>query len=73
MDEEANEDAVVQGLRLRGIDVLTTTEAGGTAQFTINLATVPTQDVTINLSNSKPGEASLSVPSQSITIPLTEQ
>lgn len=28
VDEDANEHAVVQGLRLRGIDVLTTIEAG---------------------------------------------
>ena len=39
---------------------LTTSETGGTATFTINLSTTPTQSVTINLSNSKPGEASIS-------------
>ncbi|MFN8634998.1 MAG: Calx-beta domain-containing protein [Chloroflexota bacterium] len=41
---------------------LTTTEAGGTATFTVALATEPTAQVTIGLSSNKPGEATVSPP-----------
>ena len=40
-----------------------TTEAGGTATFTIRLATQPTADVTIPLTSSNTGEGTVGVPS----------
>ncbi|WP_199247776.1 hypothetical protein [[Phormidium] sp. ETS-05] len=38
---------------------VTTTEAGGTANFTVVLNTQPTADVTINLSGDNPAEVSI--------------
>ena len=46
---------------------LTTTRWGGTASFTVTLASRPTADVTINLSSSDPTEGTLSVPSLTFT------
>src|SRR5262245_26503318 len=46
---------------------LVTTEAGGTATFTVVLNTVPSANVTISLSSSNPSEGSPSVPSLTFT------
>ncbi|MBX7103317.1 MAG: DUF4347 domain-containing protein [Gemmataceae bacterium] len=46
---------------------LTTTEAGGTAVFSVRLRSAPAGNVTIPLSVSQPGEASLSVSSLTFT------
>ena len=46
---------------------LTTTEAGGTATFTLVLSTPPTADVTIDLSSSDPGEGTVSPTSVTFT------
>jgi hypothetical protein len=46
---------------------LTTTEAGGTAQFTVVLTSRPTADVTIGISSSAVGEGTVSVSSLTFT------
>ncbi|KYC41014.1 hypothetical protein WA1_23080 [Scytonema hofmannii PCC 7110] len=46
---------------------LTTTEEGGTTYFTVNLKTIPTADVTINLNNSNLKEGQLSANSLTFT------
>ncbi len=46
---------------------LTTTEAGGTATFTVKLTSQPTADVTIALSSSNPGEGTVSPSSLKFT------
>lgn len=46
---------------------LTTTEAGGTATFTVVLNTAPTGDVVIGLTSSNPQEGSVSSPSLTFT------
>ncbi len=46
---------------------LQTTENGGTAQFTVKLNTQPTDNVTINLTSSNPGEGTVNAGSSSLT------
>jgi hypothetical protein len=46
---------------------LVTTEGGGTATFTVKLSTLPVADVTINLSSTRPGEATVSPASLTFT------
>jgi hypothetical protein len=46
---------------------LVTTEAGGTATFTVALSTLPVADVTIGLSSSRPAEATVSPSSLTFT------
>jgi CSLREA domain-containing protein len=46
---------------------LSTTEAGGTATFTVKLSTVPTANVTIGLSSNNPLEGTVSPPSLTFT------
>ena len=48
-------------------DGLTTTEAGGTATFTVVLTTQPTADVTIGLSSSDPTEGTVAPASLTFT------
>jgi hypothetical protein len=46
---------------------LVTTEAGGTATFTVALSTLPSADVTVGLTSNKPGEATVSPASLTFT------
>ncbi|MFN6517770.1 MAG: FG-GAP-like repeat-containing protein [Nostoc sp. CreGUA01] len=55
------------GITISPITALVTTEAGGTADFSIQLDTQPTADVTINLSSSKVSEGTVSVSSVTFT------
>ena len=50
----------VFGILVAPTSGLTTTEAGGTARFTIFLGTEPTANVTIDLTSSDPGEGTVS-------------
>ncbi|MBT8438104.1 MAG: calcium-binding protein, partial [Gammaproteobacteria bacterium] len=61
-----NADDDAAGVIITPTSGLTTTEAGGTANFTVTLATQPTAAVTIVLSSSDPGEGT--VPA-SVTVP----
>lgn len=54
-----NSDNDAAGLLFSGA-ALQTTEAGGTAQLSVALATAPTQTVTVSVSSSDPGEAVVS-------------
>jgi len=65
-DLDPNNNTAIDTTELAGITVnpvsgLITTEAGGTAQFSIVLHTQPTADVTIGLTSSLPTEGSLGV------------
>jgi uncharacterized repeat protein (TIGR01451 family) len=51
-----NEDDDTAGIEVSPTSGLTTTEAGGTATFTVSLAARPQSDVTIALESSDPGE-----------------
>ncbi len=55
------------GITISPITALVTTEAGDTADFSIQLDTQPTADVTINLSSSKVSEGTVSVSSVTFT------
>ena len=59
--------AVMPGITVTPTSGLTTTEAGGTAQFTVVLATRPTANVTINLSSSDTTEGTVSTSSLTFT------
>ena len=60
-------DAVIPGFTVSPTSGLVTTEAGGTADFTIVLDTPPTADVIIDLTTTHPEEASLSPSSVTFT------
>ena len=55
-----NTDNDTAGITVTPTSGLTTTEAGGTATFTVVLNTQPTADVTIGLSSSDPTEGTVS-------------
>ncbi|MEH1850294.1 MAG: Calx-beta domain-containing protein [Nostoc sp.] len=55
------------GFTISPANGLITTEAGGTANFYIQLTSQPTADVTLNLSSSKVSEGTVSVPSVTFT------
>ncbi|MFN6540466.1 MAG: FG-GAP-like repeat-containing protein [Nostoc sp. EkiNYC01] len=55
------------GITISPITALVTTEAGGTANFSIQLDTQPTANVTLNLSSSKVSEGTVSVSSVTFT------
>ena len=55
-----NTDNDASGITVTPISGLTTTEAGGTATFTVVLTTQPTADVTIGLSSSDTTEGTVS-------------
>ena len=54
-----NTDDDTAGITVTPVAGLTTTEAGGTATFTVRLNSRPTAEVTIALSSSNPGEGSV--------------
>jgi hypothetical protein len=56
----SNTDNDVAGITVTPTSGLTTTEAGGTASFTVVLSAQPTADVTIGLSSSDPTEGTVS-------------
>ncbi|MFL5327544.1 MAG: DUF4347 domain-containing protein [Gemmataceae bacterium] len=62
-----NQDDEVAGFVVSPTSGLTTTEAGGTATFTVTLAAQPVSNVTIPLSVSNPGEGKLSAASLTFT------
>lgn len=53
----SNLDDDVPGISVSPLNGLETTEAAGTATFTVRLDTVPSSPVTLTLTSSKPGEA----------------
>lgn len=55
-----NEVFVPAGITVNPISGLTTNENGGTASFTVSLDTIPSDDVTINLSSTDATEGSVS-------------
>src|SRR5439155_744124 len=55
------------GITVQPTTGLITTEAGGTATFTVVLNSQPTADVTIGLSSSNPNQGTVSVPSLTFT------
>ena len=55
------------GITVNPTSGLTTTEAGGTAQFDVVLDAPPTADVTIGISSSDTGEGTVSTPSLTFT------
>ena len=62
-----NTDNDAAGITVTPTTGLTTTEAGGTATFTVVLTTQPTADVTIDLSSSDPTEGTVSPASLTFT------
>ncbi|MBN1771458.1 MAG: calcium-binding protein, partial [Deltaproteobacteria bacterium] len=62
-----NIDDDTPGIRVNPITGLVTTEAGGTATFTVVLLTQPTADVVIGLSSSDEGEGTVSSASLTFT------
>ena len=62
-----NDDGDTPGITVNPTSGLTTTEAGGTAQFTVRLNTVPTADATIALSSSDTTEGTVSPSSLTFT------
>ena len=62
-----NRDNDVAGFVINPTSGLTTTEAGGTAQFTVRLNTQPTANVTITLTSSNPAEGTVSPSSLTFT------
>ncbi len=62
-----NIDSDVAGFFVNPISGLTTTEAGGTAHFTVVLNSQPSADVTIALSSSNPSEGTVSPASLTFT------
>ncbi|MEW5845404.1 MAG: Ig-like domain-containing protein [Bacteroidota bacterium] len=62
-----NLDNDVAGFTITPTSGLTTTEAGGTAQFTVRLNTRPTANVTITLNSSNPAEGNVSPASLTFT------
>ncbi len=63
----SNNDNDVAGITVAPIAGLTTTEAGGTATFTVVLNTQPSANVTIGLSSNDPTEGTVSPSSLSFT------
>lgn len=63
-----NTDNDVAGITVTPTSGLTTTEAGGSATFTVVLNTEPTADVTIALSSSDPGEGIVSAATLTFTV-----
>ncbi|BAY79401.1 Na-Ca exchanger/integrin-beta4 (plasmid) [Nostoc linckia NIES-25] len=69
-DNQANgniADNDTAGFTISATNGLVTTEAGGTANFSIQLTSQPTADVTFNLSSSKVSEGTVSVSSVTFT------
>jgi Calx-beta domain len=62
-----NLDNDTAGVRVTPTSGLVTTEAGGTASFSVVLTSQPTANVTIGLSSSDPGEGTVSVSSLTFT------
>ncbi|MHC1703540.1 MAG: Ig-like domain-containing protein [Tenuifilaceae bacterium] len=62
-----NTDNDVTGITVTPTTGLTTTEAGGTATFTVRLNTQPTADVTIGLSSSNTSEGTITITSITFT------
>ena len=62
-----NIDDDTAGITVTPTSGLTTTEAGGTAQFTVVLNSKPTADVSIDLSSSNPAEGSVNLASLTFT------
>src|SRR5204862_2183068 len=62
-----NNDNDAVGFTVAPISGLVTTEAGGTATFTIKLNSQPTANVTIGLSSSNPAEGTVSPASVTFT------
>ncbi|MBG1267437.1 beta strand repeat-containing protein [Nostoc sp. WHI] len=60
-------DNDIAGFTISPATGLITTEAGGTANFNIKLTSQPTANVTLNLSSSKVGEGTVSVPNVTFT------
>src|SRR5262249_27258329 len=54
-----NQDTDVAGIPVAPVAGLVTTEAGGTATFTVRLTSQPTANVTIPLSSSNPAEGTV--------------
>ncbi|MFN6447417.1 MAG: FG-GAP-like repeat-containing protein [Nostoc sp. DedSLP05] len=70
VDNQANgtiTDDDTAGFTISPVNALVTTEAGGSANFTIQLNSQPTADVTLSLSSSKPSEGTVSVSSVTFT------
>ena len=65
----SNTDDDDPGIRIRATSDPTTTEAGGTATFAIELDTQPSDNVTINLSSSNPDEGTVLPVSVTFTPP----
>ncbi|MGA2799646.1 MAG: Ig-like domain repeat protein, partial [Thermoguttaceae bacterium] len=64
---EFGPNIVTAGITVTPVSGLTTTEAGGTAHFTVVLDSQPTADVTIGISSSNLTEGTVSVPSLTFT------
>ncbi len=64
---EFGPNIVTAGITVTPVSGLTTTEAGGTAQFTVVLDSQPTADVIIGLSSSDITEGTVSAPSLTFT------
>ncbi|MCU0545457.1 MAG: S8 family serine peptidase, partial [Oscillatoriaceae cyanobacterium Prado104] len=62
-----NTDNETPGITVNPTSGLTTTEAGGTANFSVVLNTQPTSPVTISLSSSNPAEGTVSVQNLTFT------
>lgn len=62
-----NTDDDTAGVTVNPTSGLVTTEAGGTATFTVVLTSQPTNDVTISLTSSKPAEGTVSPASLTFT------
>jgi parallel beta-helix repeat protein len=62
-----NRDIGVAGITVTPTSGLTTTEAGGKANFTVVLNTQPTSNVVIGLSSSDTGEGTIAVPQLTFT------
>lgn len=63
----ANTDDETPGITVTPLSGLVTSEAGGTATFTVVLTSVPTADVWVSLSSSDPGEGTVSPESLTFT------
>jgi len=62
-----NTDDDTAGITVTPTSGLVTTEAGGTATFTVVLGSQPTADVTINLSSDNPAEGTVNLPTLTFT------
>ncbi|MFK8113064.1 MAG: Calx-beta domain-containing protein [Rubripirellula sp.] len=65
--EVTNQDNDLAGVTISPVSGLTTTEAGGTATFTVSLDTLPSSDVSISLNNERSDEGTLSTTTLTFT------